>query len=157
MNEKQNKIAKSISSVVTSHYGVTLKFLFQKTRKRDVVFKRQLLQQLLKKHTKLTLGAIGNLYKEEGSTYEHCTIKHSVKTIDNQLDVDKSFRKEYDIINEKIIAKIQEIELKEKKKEEFIKQSKLPKSFLDLRRQVVKACRISKSEDILKNELIELL
>ncbi len=136
--------AKMIAGVISLHYNMELKDIFKKTRKRFIVQKRQTVHHFCCLFTKLSYQAIGDLFTPE-NPIDHATVIHSNKTIENLKQVDKPFSREYSELKRKIESKI----LKENKKRNH--------SLIDLRIKVIRACRISKNADILKQELINLI
>ena len=82
--------ADDIMEVVCKHYGVDGEALRGKTRKRDVVRARQVAMYLAKNNTELTASKIGLLIGNR----DHATVLHALRTVGDQLQVDKSFRAE---------------------------------------------------------------
>lgn len=62
--------------------------IFGRNRKRELVFARQLICWFLKRYTKLTLKAIGDLMGGR----DHTTVIHSIKTINDLHDSDPAIR-----------------------------------------------------------------
>lgn len=89
-----NLTATTILKKVSDFYGHDISAK-PKTRKRAVVFPRQVASYLLKKEAKLTLSDIARLLNQT-----HCNVYSSIKLIENQLETNKDFRKEF---NELII------------------------------------------------------
>ena len=56
-----------------------------KTRKREIVFARQLIFYFCKKYTKETLAQIGLNYSKD-----HATVLYAIKTINNLIDTDRN-------------------------------------------------------------------
>jgi chromosomal replication initiation ATPase DnaA len=70
-------------------------------RKKELVFKRQLICWYLKKNTKLTLQEIGDICGKK----DHTTVLHGVKTVDNYLEYnDKVFKETVYEINTELRA-----------------------------------------------------
>lgn len=67
--------------------GLTRELARSKTRKQEVVIKRQLAMYILRKKSKMILSEIGDDFDRD-----HATVIHSVKEINNRLFWDKSFR-----------------------------------------------------------------
>lgn len=66
------------------------------TRKREVVFARQLLMWYLRKNTKISLKKIGKICGKR----DHATVLHAEKTVDNYLDYnDKYFKQVTENLN----------------------------------------------------------
>lgn len=66
-----------------------------KTRKREIVEARQIFFSIIKKNTKMSLSSIGKLCRKD-----HATVLHSIKTVENLCETDKSFLKKYQAIKE---------------------------------------------------------
>ena len=62
----------------------------EKTRKRPVVEGRQIAMYLIRKETTLTLEAIGDIFGKD-----HATVVHAINTVNNAIEVDKSYRDKY--------------------------------------------------------------
>lgn len=62
------------------YYGVPADSLFVKSRKRKVVYPRQLAMSLLRKHTKLSFEEIGNIFGED-----HSTVIYSCKVVKDRI------------------------------------------------------------------------
>lgn len=71
--------------------GVTPEQLTSRTRKREVVFARQVLMYITKKYTKDSFSHIGSYFKSEEKPkgWDHATVMHGCKTIKNLIDTDK--------------------------------------------------------------------
>ena len=87
-----------IEHEVCNYFAIPANKLFAKTRKRPIVEKRQLFHYLSKKYTKETLALIG----EHRAHLDHATVLHSIKTVENLIDVDKSFKDSVNEIEEKL-------------------------------------------------------
>lgn len=61
-----------------------------KTRKREIVFSRQVCMSLAKLKTKHSLSTIGKYYGGK----DHATVLHAIKTIKNLIDTDKTIRED---------------------------------------------------------------
>lgn len=79
---------------VCTHYGITLKNVFSRSRKREYVIVRQVSMYLAQKYTKLPATRIGELVGGR----DHSTVIHSCATVEKRLQVDKSFAAELDSI-----------------------------------------------------------
>lgn len=71
--------------------NVDIKFISKRTRKREVVLKRQQFHALMKHNSKLNLVKIGKI----SGGFDHATVLHSEKTINNLLDTDTSFKRNF--------------------------------------------------------------
>lgn len=146
----EKNLAIEIAKIVSTYYEKPLDEIFVRSRKREVVLKRQLIQNLVKYYTNnLSLNVIGNLFEEYGSTYDHSTILHSIRTVENEYDTNKYFRNDYKNIKDEIneyLSKINQIH-----------RSPVEKELLEFRMKIIRACRISRNKEVLQNELIAIL
>lgn len=86
--EKKQITLEKIQDVVTSYLKVDPKDMHSKSRKREIVQARQVTMFLSKKYTDFSYAHIGKLVGKR----DHATVLHACKTIQDNLDVDKSFR-----------------------------------------------------------------
>lgn len=95
------EIVQHIKGVVLQYYGISESIIFSKSRKREHVTPRQIAIYLIKKHTTLSLVGIGkNLV--EGHIFDHSTVIHAIKTIENLLSYDKCINKDLTNISNKV-------------------------------------------------------
>lgn len=62
-----------------------------KSRKREIVSKRQIIMYMLKWHGGFTLAQIGLIFKKD-----HATVLHSERAVENDMILDRDLRKEID-------------------------------------------------------------
>lgn len=79
---------KNIIMVEINKYYSSRKAFKTKQRKREYVFARQLYMYFMKKHTTLSLDLIGESF-EINKSFNHATILHGIKTINNLIETDK--------------------------------------------------------------------
>lgn len=77
-----------IQDIVTDHFKIPMEVLHSKSRKREIVQARQIAMYLSKTFTKSSLQTIG---REIGKR-DHATVLHAVKTVNNLMDTDKTFK-----------------------------------------------------------------
>ena len=97
----QNEMAEIVGKV-SETTGITADEMKVKTRKRTVVESRQLAMKMLKKHTRFSLAAIGEYFECHGHVFDHATVLHSCKTVDDLIDTDKYYKMRYDFIDNEI-------------------------------------------------------
>lgn len=96
--EKKKITSEVIENVVCEHFGLDMEQLKSTTRKREIVQARQIAMYLIKNHTGLSLSQIGaGLGKKN-----HATVLHACKTVQEQIEVDKSFRSNISEIEKKL-------------------------------------------------------
>jgi chromosomal replication initiator protein len=86
----ENKIItpEKIQNTVSSYFNIDLKDIHSKSRKQEIVKARQVAMFLCKKHTNYSFAHIGNIVGKR----DHATVLHACTQIQNQIDVNKSFR-----------------------------------------------------------------
>lgn len=85
--------------IVSRARNIEMDKIFRKSRKREIVLSRQIIQYFLKKHTGFSLEKIA---KETGGL-DHSLIPHTIKTINNLLEVrDEEVCGLYDCVNKSI-------------------------------------------------------
>jgi chromosomal replication initiator protein len=77
-----------IQDVVSSYFKIDLDDIQSKSRKREIVQARQVTMFLSKKYTDYSLSHIGQIIGHR----DHATVLHACRTIQDSLDIDKSFR-----------------------------------------------------------------
>lgn len=77
-----------IISTVCKYFNTTPEIIFSRNRKREIREKRQIFFYLAYYNTGLTIEKIG---KDHGN-YDHCTVLHARKTIENLMDSEKSLK-----------------------------------------------------------------
>ena len=81
---------------VTLKTGIKKDVMLKKTRKREIVQARQLVQHFAKLKLDKSLSQIGVLT----GLKDHATVLHSYKTVNNLKEFNKEFRKLYNEISE---------------------------------------------------------
>jgi len=77
-----------ILQIVSEYYGINKNDILQRTRKVHIVEKRQMLHYVLREQ--YSFERIAFL-----TGYDHSTIIHSVKTIENYFETDKRVKQDY--------------------------------------------------------------
>lgn len=91
------ELKEKISVAVLTHFGLDREMVFEKkTRKREVVFARQLIMSFYKKYTKMSLKSIGQEFRGEspGKVKDHTTVIHSIRLVKNLCETDPIIFKE---------------------------------------------------------------
>ncbi len=88
MEEKKITIEK-IQDVVCNYFKLELNVIHSKSRKREIVQARQVSMFLSKKYTNSSYSHIGSVIGKR----DHATVLHACKTVQDSIDIDKSFRK----------------------------------------------------------------
>jgi len=87
-----------IQKIVSNHFNIPLDLMLSKTRKVEIVTARHISMYLSRKLTKEPLVVIG----EKCGKKDHATVLHACKTVKNIMDVDKSFKKNVENLEQKI-------------------------------------------------------
>lgn len=88
-------MAEYIIDKVCDHYQMPKELLVSNTRKREVVWPRQIAMSLLKKYTNLSNAAIGF----EFGGKDHATVLHARKVVDNMRDTNARLRRDFEMID----------------------------------------------------------
>ena len=86
--EKTQITLDKIQDVVSNYFNIDLKMIHSKSRKREIVQARQVAMFLSKKYTDYSYSHIGNMVGKR----DHATVLHACRAIQDNLDIDKSFR-----------------------------------------------------------------
>lgn len=78
-----------IAKIVAEYHGINPQLLQSKTRKRKIMFPRQIAMYLLRQRSGLTLKQIGGFFQKD-----HASVLHSVKVIENLMDAYPEFRED---------------------------------------------------------------
>jgi len=88
-NRKPIYTCDTIQRIVAEYFGLDVKDLQSRSRKRDIVQARQISMYLSKKYTDSSLDQIGT----QIGNRNHATVIYALKTVRDLMDVDKQFRK----------------------------------------------------------------
>lgn len=86
--EKKQITIEKIQDVVSTYFNIDLKLIHSKSRKREIVQARHVAMFLSKKYTDSSYSHIGNMVGKR----DHATVLHACKTVQDSLDIDKSFQ-----------------------------------------------------------------
>jgi chromosomal replication initiator protein len=86
--EKKQITLEKIQNVVSDYFKIDQKEIQSRSRKQEIVQARQVTMFLSKKYTDYSYSHIGNLVGKRN----HATVLHACRTIQDNLDIDKSFR-----------------------------------------------------------------
>lgn len=90
-----------IRDVVSEYLNISQELMDSPKRTRDVAQARQIAMYLSKQHTKAPLTAIGAAIGGRN----HATVLHACKTISNLKETDKVFKRQFDEIERRVLAK----------------------------------------------------
>ena len=89
----------NILNLVVQTFGIDMKSINSKSRKKEIVQARQAAMHLCKRHTMQSISRIGNIIGNR----DHATVLHAIKSVDDMLDTDTAFKSKYDEV-EKLLA-----------------------------------------------------
>ncbi|MBP5716273.1 MAG: chromosomal replication initiator protein DnaA, partial [Bacteroidales bacterium] len=81
----------AILQQVIGAYGVDMKSINSKSRKREIVWARQAAMSLCKKYTTQSVSRIGQVIGNR----DHATVLHALKNVDDLLETEADFREKY--------------------------------------------------------------
>ncbi|TGE10347.1 chromosomal replication initiator protein DnaA [Hymenobacter fodinae] len=90
-----------IQKTCAEYFSVPVELLKAKTRKKEVVTARQVAMYFAKEHTSHSLKSIGHHFGGR----DHSTVIHSVQTVSDLIDSDKSFRTTIQELRKKFAGK----------------------------------------------------
>lgn len=105
-DKRRLDIINKVKMIVVEEFGsIEIELAFIKSRKREIVEARQVIQTMLSRNTKWSLQYIG---KNTGDK-DHATVLHSRKQVANYEDTDLVFRERIEAIQRRINLEIKHI------------------------------------------------
>lgn len=98
INSKKKTNYKTIIEAVANFYDIDLDYLVNKSRKKEVVWPRQIAMFLLREEIKSSFPFIG----EKLGGRDHTTVMYACEKLKKQLNIDEALRQEINLIKEKI-------------------------------------------------------
>ena len=83
-----------IQNTVSGYFHIDIKELHSKSRKQEIAKARQIAMFLCKKYTNYSFAHIGNIVGKR----DHATVLYACRTVQDLIDIDKSFRSQVDEI-----------------------------------------------------------
>ena len=99
--EKENITVDKICNIVCQYYSLPLEAINSSSRKREIAEARQVAMYLARTHTSTSLSVIG----QSMGNRDHTTVLYACKTVQNQMDVDSSFRERINTLESQIQQK----------------------------------------------------
>lgn len=90
---------KKIKKIIGDFFDTTYEDVTIKSRKREIVYVRQMMMYFLAKYTQLTLVTIGKMFGGK----DHTTVMHSLQVIDDLKDVYPQIANQIERITEKLL------------------------------------------------------
>lgn len=88
----------NVLTLVIQNFGVDLKSINSKSRKKEIVQARQAAMHLCKRHTTQSIVRIGTIVGGR----DHATVLHAIKSVDDMLDTDATFRAKYEQVEQQL-------------------------------------------------------
>ena len=88
----------NIRNIVCDHFKIPVESVLSKSRKKEVVQARHIAMYFAKMLTNDSLSSIGDVIGKR----DHATVLHACKTVKDQIDTDKSYKKCVEEINLKL-------------------------------------------------------
>lgn len=107
----QHPIIDIIQREVENYFDLTSGESHSKTRKREIVKSRQIIQFFCKE---FNVGSLSFIGKNIGGK-DHATVLHSCKAVNNMIDTDKKFREDVEEIKKRIDAELNILSSKEER------------------------------------------
>ena len=96
--EKESITVDKICNIVCQYYSLPLEAINSKSRERKIAEARQVAMYLARTHTNTSLSVIGQSMGKR----DHTTVLYACKTVQNQMDVDSSFRERINILEKQL-------------------------------------------------------
>ena len=89
----------SVAEIVCDHFGFKQKDIFKRGKKTEILNARQHFHYFANKYTKESQSIIADYL---GSGYDHSTVIHSKKVVQNRVEVEKDFKESFNFLEFKI-------------------------------------------------------
>ena len=86
-----------ISEFVSTQFKVSVQDMQSRTRKKAIVFPRQVAMYLSRAHTQQSLADIGKAFGRD-----HATVLHAIKVVSDRILRDVSVSAQVDLLNNKV-------------------------------------------------------
>lgn len=97
-----------IAEIVAKSLFLDVSDLNKRTRKREVVEARQIAMCMMHRYTKLSLAGIGAYFENEnGVSFDHATVLHACKTVNDLKETNRVFRERFEEIENLIKTKFE--------------------------------------------------
>jgi len=89
---------KTIQDHVSRHFALDPALLASRSRKRKVLYPRQIGMYLTRKHTQESLGSIGHLYNRD-----HASVLHAIRSLEKKMKATARITREVQFIEDKLL------------------------------------------------------
>ncbi|MBU0663061.1 MAG: chromosomal replication initiator protein DnaA [Proteobacteria bacterium] len=93
----KNLSAMTIGEFVSTQFNVSVKEMQSRTRKKTIVFPRQVAMYLSRRHTQQSLADIGKAFGRD-----HATVLHAIKVVTDRITRDVSVSAQVELLNRKV-------------------------------------------------------
>lgn len=90
----------NVLQLVTNTFGIDMKSINSKSRKREIVLARQAAMHLCKEYTTQSISRIGMIVGGR----DHATVLHAIKNVQALLQTDKEFKSKYEAVEDQLKA-----------------------------------------------------
>lgn len=98
----------TIAAIVADELGQNVNDMFSMTRKRSVVYARQIFHYFCKKYLQETLETIGKFSEVMGRPHphDHATVLHGHRSTKDLMTIDRVYKRKIEKIEERVIREI---------------------------------------------------
>ena len=92
--------AKEIINVVCDYFKVDPGYIATNSRKGDIIKIKHLAIYFVRGYTTQSLTSVGSYFVGTNPALDHCSVLHAVSQVENQVDTDPRYRKQFNEIDE---------------------------------------------------------
>lgn len=96
--EKQKLTLDQVQAVITKRYNMPLAIIQTYTRKREIVYVRQIAMYASCYFTKASHKSIGEFYGTPSNPYDHTTVIHSIQAVLDLCDSNKDYKQDIEAL-----------------------------------------------------------
>lgn len=91
-----------VAMSVSLSTGVNIDLMKMKVKKREIVEARQIAMWMMVTYTKHNLSRIGEFFCHRNHHFDHSTVIHAKRTVDNLIQTNKDFKAKFDLAHERV-------------------------------------------------------
>ena len=103
-----NLTVKTISNEVASYYHVTMDDIYCMRRKEENIKYKHITMYFMRHFLKQSLALIGGEFPGRNGRMDHASVSSALKSVQNQYDTNRIYRKEIDEITQRLEILIQD-------------------------------------------------
>ena len=92
--------SKEIISAVCGYFKVDPGYIATNSRKGEIIKIKHLAIYFVRSYTAQTLTSVGTHFVGQNPMLDHCSILHAIKQVENQVDTNAGYRKQFNEIDE---------------------------------------------------------